>query len=87
MRQELVGAMSAAVLAFALGSAPTLASSACDPSSGMNGKYAKPSSLAPGERAYKNEYGAPVSKPIVSKRVRHNAKAQPQLRASALPAG
>ncbi len=52
----------------------------------MNGKYAKPSSFAPHERAYKSAYGAPVSQPILSKRVHHKAKAQPQLRSSPLPA-
>jgi hypothetical protein len=85
MRQELVGAMFAAVLALALGTQASVASSACAQPPAMNGNYVKPSSLAPGERAYNNAYGAPVSKPIVSKHVRHKAKTQPQLHTSPLP--
>ena len=88
MRQELAGAMFAGLLALA--SAATLAApgaSACQASpAGMNGKYVKPSSLAPSERAYKNVYGAPIPKPIVSKHVPRKAKTQPQLRVSPLPA-
>lgn len=86
MRHELAGALFAAVLAVA-GAAnpmPRLSSGCAEP--GMNGNYVKPSSLAPGERAYKNAYGAPIAKPIVSKRVPHKAKAQPQLHSSPLPA-
>jgi hypothetical protein len=88
MKQELVGAVFAGVLALVLANARTsspAASSGCDQPQGMNGNYVKPSSLAPGERAYNNAYGAPISKPIVSKRVHHKAKTAPQLRASPLP--
>jgi hypothetical protein len=87
MRHELVGAMFAGMLALAAAAgAVTAVPSACDQRPGMNGNYVQPSSLAPGERAYKNVYGAPISKPILSKRVHHKAKAQPQLRSSPLPA-
>ena len=86
MRHELAGAMFAGVLAWAGAALPTApVPGACDPRVGMNGKYVQPSSLAPGERAYKNAYGAPVSKPILSKRAHHKAKAQPQLHTSPLP--
>jgi hypothetical protein len=83
MRQVLAGALLAGVLAVttaALGHAR----SACD--SPSNGKYVKPSSLAPGERAYNNAYGAPIPKPIVSRRVPRKAKSQPQLHTTPLPA-
>jgi hypothetical protein len=87
MRQELMGAMSAGVLALALAGAATLSvrTSACDPRAAMNGNYVKPSSFAPRERPYNNAYGAPISKPIVSKHVHHKAKTQPQLHTSPLP--
>jgi hypothetical protein len=52
----------------------------------MNGNYVKPSSLAPGERAYNNAYGAPIGKPIVTRRVHPKPKTQPQLHTSPLPA-
>ncbi len=80
MRRKLPGAMLAGVLALAGAQIPVALAQ------GMNGKYVKPSSLAPRERAYKNAYGAPVSKPIVTRRVDHKAKSQPQLRSSPLPA-
>ena len=91
MRQELLVALFAGMLALGLGGAATVSvsSSACDPSSsGMNGKV-KPSSLAPGERSYNNAYGAPIAKPIVSKHPHQKAKpkAQPQLHSSPRPAG
>lgn len=87
MRHELAGAMFAGMLALAAAAGPaTPVPSACDQRPGMNGNFVRPSSLAPGERAYKNTYGAPISKPILSKRVHHKAKAQPQLRSSPLPA-
>ena len=86
MRHELAGAMVAGVLAWAGAAVPTApVSSVCEQRAGMNGNYVQPSSLAPGERAYKNAYGAPISKPILSKRVHHKAKAQPQLHTSPLP--
>jgi hypothetical protein len=89
MRQELMGAMFAGVLALALAGAATLSvpTSACDQRSSMNGNYVKPSSFAPRERAYNNAYGTPVSKPIVSKHIHHKAKTQPQLHTSPLPPG
>ena len=87
MRFELAGALFAGVLAWAAAVVPAApVSSGCDQRAGMNGNYVQPSSLAPGERAYKNAYGAPISKPILSKRVHHKAKAQPQLHTSPLPA-
>ena len=87
MRQELAGAVFTSVLAVASAVSTWVpASSACAQPPGMNGNYVKPSSLAPGERAYHNAYGAPIPKPIVSKHVHHKAKPQPQLHASALPA-
>ncbi len=85
MRQELAGALLAGVLALASG-AVTDSPSACDSSQGTNGKYVKPSSLAPGERAYNNAYGAPIPKPIVTRHVPHKAKSQPQLHTTPLPA-
>ncbi len=84
MRHELAAVMFAGVLA--LTAAATPAPSACDPHPGMNGNYVKPSSLAPGERAYKNAYGAPISQPILTRRVHHKSKSQPQLHTSPLPA-
>ncbi len=87
MRQEFAGAMLAGVLALAgvtLWAAPR--SAACQVPA-QPAKHVTPSSLAPGERAYKNLYGAPIPKPIVSKHVHHNkAKPQPQLHTSPLPA-
>jgi hypothetical protein len=87
MRQELMRTLLAGVLVLASGRAASAPASACDPQPGMNGRYVKPSSLAPGERAYNNAYGAPISKPIVSKHVPRKAKPQPQLHSSPLPAG
>lgn len=87
MRLPLAGAMFAGALALACTARISIpASSACEQPAGMNGHYVKPSSLAPGERAYKNHYGAPISTPIVSKHVHRKAKPQPQLRTSPLPA-
>ena len=89
MRQQLAGAILAGTLAlFAAAGARVAApaASTCDPLAGMNGKYVKPSSLAPRERAYNNAYGAPIAKPIVTKHVHHKPKAQPQLHSSPLPA-
>jgi hypothetical protein len=86
MRQELAGVMFAAALAVATSVTLSVPGSpACDQRAAMNGKYVKPSSLAPRERAYQNAYGAPISKPIVSKHVPHKAKTQPQLHTSPLP--
>jgi hypothetical protein len=86
MRQVLAGVLLASVLALAaLGG--RAAPAACEPAPGTNGKYVKPSSLAPGERAYHNVYGAPIPKPIVSRRAPHKAKTQPQLHSAPLPAG
>lgn len=82
MKRELATAMWAGVLALASAQIP--AALAQPP--GMNGNHVKPSSLAPGARAYKNVYGAPISKPILSRGVHHKAKAQPQLHTSPLPA-
>ena len=63
------------------------AAGSCEPPpSSMNGKYVKASSLAPHERAYKNQYGTPVSQPILTKHAHHKPKAQPQLHTSPLPA-
>lgn len=87
MRHQLAGALFAGVLAWAGALVPRASvSSVCDHRPGMNGNYVQPSSLAPRERAYKNTYGAPISKPILSKRAPHKAKAQPQLHTSPLPA-
>jgi hypothetical protein len=85
MRHELAGALLAGTLALA-GAAQYRAAgpSACGPAN-MNGRYVKPSSLAPRERAYNNVYGAPIPKPIVSRHVPHKAKPQPQLHTSPLP--
>jgi hypothetical protein len=87
MRHELAGAMLAGMLALAgarLTASPV--PSACDQHAGMNGKYVQPSSFAPHRRAYNHAYGAPVAKPILSKRAPHKAKTQPQLHTSPLPA-
>lgn len=87
MRHELAGAMFAGVLALAaaaLHAAP--APVACEQPSNMNGNHVKPSSLAPHERAYKNAYGAPIGKPVLSRHAPRKAKPQPQLRSSPLPA-
>ena len=81
MRRELAGAMLAGVLVLAGAHSPAALAQPEE-----SGKHAKPSSLAPGERAYKNAYGAPISKPILSRRVPHKAKPQPQLHSSPLPA-
>jgi len=86
MRQEFAGMLAGALAlaGMALWVAP--GSSACQ-APPESPKYVKPSSLAPGERAYKNLYGAPLSKPIVSKHTHRNKpKAQPQLRTSPLRA-
>ena len=87
MRQEFAGAVFAGLLALASAATPAVpGAAACQvPPAGTNGKYVKPSSLAPGERAYKNVYGAPIPKPIVSKHVPRKAKTQPQLHISPLP--
>ena len=82
MRHELAGAMCAGMLALA---AAGLRPLACGQPSAMNGNYVKPSSLAPRERAYHNTYGAPIGKPILTRRAPHKAKPQPQLHASPLP--
>jgi hypothetical protein len=88
MRQELTAAMFAGVLAaVGLAGAGTwsVPTSACDQYAARNGNYVRPSSFAPRERAYNNAYGAPISKPIVSKHVHHKAKLQPQLHTRPLP--
>jgi hypothetical protein len=86
MRHELAGALFAGVLGLAgAGLHPAVDSSACAQPANMNGNHVKPSSLAPHERAYNNVYGAPISKPIVSRHVPHKAKPQPQLHTSPLP--
>jgi hypothetical protein len=83
MRLVLSAAVLAGTLAVMAGTA-TAPASPCD--AATNGKYVKPSSLAPGERAYKNEYGAPIAKPILARHGPHRKpKAQPQLRSSPLP--
>ncbi len=92
MRRQLTAAALAGVVALAMtGTGPwgSPAGGRCDPPShNMNGKYVQPSSLAPHERAYKNQYGTPIATPILTKRTpHHKPKAQPQLHSSPLPAG
>jgi hypothetical protein len=91
MKLQLTVAALAGVLALALTDAGAKrgGTGRCDPpSSSMNGKYVQASSLAPHERAYKNQYGAPIPQPIVTRHPPHQKpKAQPELRSSPLPAG
>ena len=81
----LVGILGLALVTTAMGRHATFGACHGGAPSGTNGNYVKPSSLAPGERSYNNAYGAPIAKPILARRARPKAKAQPQLRSSPLP--
>jgi hypothetical protein len=92
MRRKLVCAMVAGALALARAATPAVAACPTVPGSAytgtgncMNGNHVKPSSLAPGPRAPNNAYGAPIPKPILTKRTRPKSKSQPQLHSSPLP--
>ncbi|MBS0580043.1 MAG: hypothetical protein JSR36_12380 [Proteobacteria bacterium] len=89
MRLQMTALAGLVVLALAGAGSGRSQPLPCDPpNAGMNGKYVKASSLAPHERAYKNQYGAPIAKPILARHAPHQKpKAQPQLHSSPLPGG
>ena len=85
MRHELASAIFAGILALSAAAHAAASPRACAQPANMNGNHVKPSSLAPREPAYRNAYGAPVGKPILSRHAPHKAKPQPQLHTSPLP--